>query len=576
MEALGGAIPSNVILNKTICGCGATYSEIKAPRNSIIIEPNVPVIRGKEKDHPEVMGVYEGRNKKHVIKYLREAKGYKKLITTPESFLKIKKAMLEMGIDMYEDYFLLFDECERIIQDVGYRGSIALPMDEFFKFRNKAMVSATPLMPSDPRFVQQNFKILKLTPDYDYKQEIELVTTNNIVAVLRTQFALWSGEKPLFIFLNSTDTIHNIICTFELQNRSKVFCSDKSVRKLRDDLGYPEAYSEITDFAEFNFFTSRFFSAVDIRLDYQPNVIIISDVFRAKQSMLDPKTEITQILGRFRNGVGKRVHIANHDSRIKWLSKKNMREYLESCEKFYETVDDIQVNTCGQGAIKSKKQAKEGMDYHNFVKKDGTRNYFMWDNAHDDERIKSYYYDVGHLLAAYKNSPLIAIHREMNSPLGDEDRLRRTKPKMSFHDLCKELVRELNILQKNLSDVEYPYLMNEVKQCCEFIVDAYFILGAEKLVELDFNKSKIKKALGKYEYNVRFEDEKILNAVYSRFNVDDVVAVSEVTEFFKRLVKDFAIPYEGAYNSSLMKRYFEFTESRTSSERRIKLTKRLL
>ena len=40
-------IETNTILNKTITGIGATYSEIKAPRHSIIIEPTIPVIYGK-------------------------------------------------------------------------------------------------------------------------------------------------------------------------------------------------------------------------------------------------------------------------------------------------------------------------------------------------------------------------------------------------------------------------------------------------------------------------------------------------------------------------------------------------
>jgi len=39
-------IPTNVIVNKTVTGIGATYTEIKAPRNSIIVEPNLPVIYG--------------------------------------------------------------------------------------------------------------------------------------------------------------------------------------------------------------------------------------------------------------------------------------------------------------------------------------------------------------------------------------------------------------------------------------------------------------------------------------------------------------------------------------------------
>lgn len=37
-------IESNTILCKTLTGLGATYSEIKAKRDSIIIEPNQPAI----------------------------------------------------------------------------------------------------------------------------------------------------------------------------------------------------------------------------------------------------------------------------------------------------------------------------------------------------------------------------------------------------------------------------------------------------------------------------------------------------------------------------------------------------
>lgn len=44
------AIPANTIFDKTITGCGATHSEIvNAARHSIIIEPNIPVVRGRTK-----------------------------------------------------------------------------------------------------------------------------------------------------------------------------------------------------------------------------------------------------------------------------------------------------------------------------------------------------------------------------------------------------------------------------------------------------------------------------------------------------------------------------------------------
>ena len=40
-------IPSDCILSKRIPGCGATTLELETQRNSIIVVPNVPVIKSK-------------------------------------------------------------------------------------------------------------------------------------------------------------------------------------------------------------------------------------------------------------------------------------------------------------------------------------------------------------------------------------------------------------------------------------------------------------------------------------------------------------------------------------------------
>ena len=69
-------IPTNTILYKKLTGLGATYGEIKAKRNSIIIEPNVPVIIGKCNDpkHKDdnLFGVYEGVYTDAIVTYLKK------------------------------------------------------------------------------------------------------------------------------------------------------------------------------------------------------------------------------------------------------------------------------------------------------------------------------------------------------------------------------------------------------------------------------------------------------------------------------------------------------------------------
>ncbi len=127
---------------RPLTGIGATYSEIKAQRHSIIIEPNVPVIIGKcnsdKHKNDNLLGVYEGVTTDRIIKYLGASRGkYYKILTTPESFTKVKDAFLIFNGKIYNTCFLLIDEAHKTIKDVDYRSDIVLPMNDFFKFKGR-------------------------------------------------------------------------------------------------------------------------------------------------------------------------------------------------------------------------------------------------------------------------------------------------------------------------------------------------------------------------------------------------------------------------------------------------------
>ena len=76
-------IPTNTILSKTLTGLGATHSEIHSKRNSIIIEPNVPVILGKLNENDNLEAVYQKCEPHSIKKYLQMDIPYKKIMTTP-------------------------------------------------------------------------------------------------------------------------------------------------------------------------------------------------------------------------------------------------------------------------------------------------------------------------------------------------------------------------------------------------------------------------------------------------------------------------------------------------------------
>jgi len=502
-------IPQNTILNKTLTGLGATYSEIDAKRHSIIIEPNVPVIRGKMKQYKDVFGVFEGIYADDVLNYLETHTKNYKILTTPESFRKVKDAVSEYGMNIYKEFFLLFDECQKIVQDVCYRQDIALPMDDFFQFNDKAFVSATPILPSDPRFKSEGFEIWEIQPEYDYKRNLHLITTNCILGTLRKVLETLetfntenSTTKDVCIFLNSTDTIEAIIKQLDIKDQSAVFCSDKSVVKLKER-SYKTAYEHWDEkrMKKYNFFTSRFYSALDIELDKDIDLIMITDLYYAQHSMIDPNTEAPQIIGRFRkeNGVSTIVHITNLNRDLPVRSPIEIKSYLECSEEIHNKIKNLYDTTSDFNYKLAYQEAMKVIPYNKFLDRNGEKNYFAIDNYMDEEIIKSFYSNRHLLKEAYESTERFnLIYENAWFPLGDKERLKRQRDTISLREKNIETVRQLEMLTDE--NGEYPseilgQYRDELYKYNPFIVEAYETIGKEAIEQLNYSRPKIKEAM---------------------------------------------------------------------------------
>lgn len=114
---MSNGFPTNSIIFKTLPGFGATYWEISYVRNSIIIVPPVPAIMGKMTKHPNICGVFKKTTPQEIKDYLKSDVYPKKIITTPEGYLKKVKPIIQSrgsGFSLFEDFFMLFDECDRL------------------------------------------------------------------------------------------------------------------------------------------------------------------------------------------------------------------------------------------------------------------------------------------------------------------------------------------------------------------------------------------------------------------------------------------------------------------------------
>ena len=570
-------IETNTILNKTITGIGATYSEIKAPRNSIIIEPTRPVIYGKTHDpkHKDdnLKGVCQGVYQDEIADYIETSirqNRWIKILTTPESFKKVQDAFEGLDIDIrFDGYFLLFDECQKMVKDCDYRSDITLPMDLFFECRDKAIVSATPpTQYADPRF--NDFQMVKLCPDYDYRMDLQLYTTNNVLQSIRELLgSLVSDERPVFLFVNSTDMILSLMKQLGVMDESVVFCSEKSVDKLKS-FKFRNAYEEWKEsrIARYNWMTSRFYSALDIELPEVPNVVMLTDCFTAEYTMIDPYMDAVQIVGRFRNGVNKIYHISNFDYRNPIKSYEEIVQSVRSMKHAYEwvgTASDSASTTSDRVAFR---ELQKSAPFTRFLDENNRIDPYKVDNYIDEEKVKVIYNNYGNLLRAYQECGYFNVtHTPKPYKYGDYERLKIDSKAASIREKRKEIVAQLEQLGDCDTELECQF-KRDLEFADRMIVEAYDLIGKAEIERLRYSVTKIREAVILKKHQVKAYATDAIQLINTFFYPQQWYSAKTIKEKIKEIFAELSIPTTKAVTSHTIKEYFEAREIRKRKEGR--------
>ena len=570
-------IPANTILYKTLTGLGATYGELKADRNSIIIEPNVPVIVGKCNDpkHKEdnLFGVYEGVYTEDVIKYLEKSADKRtKILTTPESFQKVKDAFELMDMDIYGTCFLLFDECHKIVKDADYRSDITLPFDDFFLFNEKALVSATPISFSDPRFEMQKFQIIRIEPAFEYKLPVSLIHTNNVLEQLKRTLDKLNATD-ICLFVNSTDMIYSFIKQLDIENESTVFCAKKSVEKLKNKK-FKHAFEQWSKskMKKYNFFTSRFYNALDIELEIKPTVIMISDVYFSEYSMIDPHTDAIQAIGRFRNGVNRVCHIFNTNPNLPVRTEEEIGIYLQANKEVYDKIKTFYDCATSEEARNAYHGILKVLPFNQMLNKDGKENFFAIDNYVDEALLKSSYNAQEKLIASYRSNRLFDLDVESAYfPFGDFERLKKESKYASLKDKRKEVVRQLELLK---GDDETEMIRNykeDLRKADSFIYEAYEEIGKEMIESLDYSVKRIKEAMILKQNREKTEGTEFIQLIKNSFKVGQKYTKKYIKEELTRIYALTGVTPQKTITGQSIKEFFYVKEINTGGSRKFLL-----
>lgn len=572
------SIPTNCVFDKTLPGLGATYSEILAKRNSIIIEPNIPVIDGKVKNHIGLIGVYEGCSDDKIKKHLfNERIKHKKILCTPEGYTKVKRIADQNGVNLYEDYFMLFDECEKITQDIDYREQISIPIKDFFLFRNKAFVSATPLDMRNPDFHSQGFFRLKVKPLYEYRKTIDLITTNSYDNSIIDLLDKLRDSECVCVFMNSTNGINKLVNHLEKQGIKdyKAFCSKKSEIKFKEREIHNSFENLNLPLAKYNFFTSRFFSAVDIYSDRKPDIIIITDLNEAKYSRIDPFTNSIQIYGRFRNTFadGKKfntlTHITNYGNGETVLLDSEIESYISTSKRIYEQLKYEINNVTNRGEKEALIDSLKASLYRKFIDDDESLNYFKVDNFYDDERIKGYYTSPQQIVEAYEETKHFhpINHENKLYLVGDNDLLEYKKRKSEI-ERRRFLVKKLDAIynpQSQFTTEEKEIAKNEflkvedrkIQEETQYTIDAYNKIGSQAIKDVNHSKSEINRLIKDYEKEAckrKMFSKDVRDAILKRFPENAEYEKNELFNGVSEIFRNWGI--SSKVNLNTIKKYY--------------------
>lgn len=574
-------IPTDYIIYKTVTGIGATHSEIVAKRHSIIVLPHISIVTSKHEHYKEknieTFAIYGDVDVRAVYDYLTNDSDYAKILTTPKGLNKIIKVMrvFEENVDYKKFFFLLIDECHKLVQDATYRTDMVELMEHFFEFEQKAMISATPIPPSDSRFKEKKFKQIRVCPDYPYQQPIDVVPTNSLVNALGEYFET-SQAECYCIFFNSVEGIKSLIRQLNIQSDYVIFCSKESseLLKLSDE---PHVSNTISGFKRYNFFTSSFFNGLDIHMDIQPDILILTDYGYRDHTLLDPYTDILQIMGRFRrtkeqkqNGelaYRKAIHINNARHFTNPITQQEALLKIDHSKIIYDHLLTLKQSLYDSTFVELlKQQLKTVKPYGKLLKANDDFSHFLKDNYLDDERVKAYYKSPAALLNAYTQTRLYDVKPVKHKTYNKEDLIKLQKKSLRYSVAMNKLMAGHLLELEDYKGLDVYYEQQaEIEKLSPVIFNAYNRLGYEKISELKFRIKLIRTELLKLDIDQGLNLFPLIDMVHKAFRLNVRYTVSEVKKELLKIFEEFNIVYKAKSTDVL--RYFEYKEVKKDDER---------
>lgn len=505
-------LPVNAFIHKGRCGIGGTTIETDdKSRNTVFIVPTKGIIEDKttvlESDTPEeqerkksIFALTKDTSDQDILDWLKVDKVGKKCMVLPDNFKKLIRVATKNNLleKLYSGFFLLIDEGHSIVTE-DFREAMLIPLDYFWEFKRKSIISATPYIFSDPRFRELELHTIKFkNPDEleTYVDEIRVIEAVSVYATLKKIIELTEGN--LHIFLNSVTDIAQTIQYCNIEN-CNVYCNDKqdNQSKLAFKQGCFTPMPINGEYAKVNFYTSKYFEGWDLK-DEKATLVLLTNVYQ-DHTRVGISNKGVQAMGRIRRPDHKLIHITNHRNIKTMKSREEIsREYAIRAAVQIKNYNGM-LETYKENGLEPTKEELEIVEQYAELDdktKSATLRYEKLDQLVNRQIGDEQYNHISYIKKVWEDAGFLVTHQKSNlikEQVAEQKTKRLSKVKLfeQIADKIQELYKQKEEFVFNSADEQLAKIKNDYPT----IYDGYHILGVDKLKEIGFREKQVIHAL---------------------------------------------------------------------------------
>jgi hypothetical protein len=320
-----------------------------------------------------------------------------------------------------------------------------------------------------------------------------------------------------------------------------------------------------------NFFTGRFYTAFDLELPYTPDLIMLTDPFNAEYTMLDVETDCIQICGRFRNGINSATHIYRVNPEIIVKSREQVEWEISAHEFAYTTINTLYNSADSRESRFAFDSALRTLPFRKFQYEDFTKNWFAIDNEINEVLVQGRYQTLLFIQEWYSSCHFFNPTFTRCEYDEEDAKLKIVRNARSVKDKRRKMVRLLSEIEEPQSEYALDFT-NYMRKIDPFIVDAYEVLGKERIEELKYNQKKINEDM----ILAGRKGNKVVRLIKNYFRVgndylNDTI-VNKISEFFERL----NIHPEKEIKPSIILDYYQAVQIKKNGKRGYRLVSELI